>query len=169
MIDLTLAIRRENEFGAVRDCLAIESRQSRRAPRPLVVSGLCEGAEFAFLNNLRDLAADNGFHGILLVVSDEKKANRLCRWLGDSGKNAAFFALRDLVFYNASASHDFEHERLSLLLRMLEHGLDYAVTTPDALLQYTVPRARLRDVRNRTRRSIQECLWLHKCHRVSGA
>ena len=146
MIDLTGALKAEKEFAAFAACAEKECASGSGAKRrPAAVTGLCEGAEFAFVNNLLEVARTCGRKGVLLIVSDEKKANKLCRWLREYEKNAYVFPARDFVFYHAGASHEFEHERLFVLLKTLKGACDYLIATPDALLQYTVPRKRLLD------------------------
>ena len=49
------------------------------------------------------------------------------------------YPARDLNLYNITASHDFEHERLSVLYAILSGECDCVITTPDAALSYTIP------------------------------
>ena len=60
------------------------------------------------------------------------------------GVRAAFFTARDLTFYNMTASHEYEHERLAVLWGLLGGHYDAVLTTPDAALGFTVSRERLR-------------------------
>ncbi|MBQ9469193.1 MAG: transcription-repair coupling factor [Clostridia bacterium] len=145
MINLTRAICEEKEYAAFIDCAVKECAPGTAKRRPAVVTGLCEGAEFAFVENLYELSQRCGYNGVFLLVSDEKKANRLCRWLEDYGRKAYFYTARDLILYHAGASHDFEHERLFVLEKLLKGACEYLISTPDALVQYTIPRARLKD------------------------
>ena len=143
MTDLTLALRQEKEFTAFAECAQNESNLKTGRKRPAVVTGLCEGAEFAFVNNLADVARSCGYEGVLLIVSDEKKANRMKEWLEEYGKSVLVFRPRDPVLYHAGASHEYEHERLFVLLRLLGKAPDYLITTLEALTQYTIPPERL--------------------------
>ncbi len=144
MVDITRQIISEKEFQGLISFLEKEAQKPSGAKKlPSVVSGLCEGAEFALVNNLLSHAQYCGFDGVLLIVPDEKKAARFCEWLKSYGKRAMCYTVRDLVFYNTSASHEFEHERLFVLLNIIRHQCDYLVTTPDALMQYTIPKQRL--------------------------
>ena len=145
MIDLTRAITEEKEYAPFLDALKTQcAPEYSGARRPVVVTGLCEGAEFALVNTLHTSVGDLGYDLILLLVADEKKANRLCSWLAAHQKRAHIYFGRDLVFHSTSASHEFEHERLFVLSKLIKGEIDYLITTPDALLQYTVPPIRLR-------------------------
>ena len=145
MIDLTRAITEEKEYAPFLDALKTQcAPEYSGARRPVVVTGLCEGAEFALVNTLHTSVGDLGYDLILLLVADEKKANRLCSWLAAHQKRAHVYFGRDLVFHSTSASHEFEHERLFVLSKLIKGEIDYLITTPDALLQYTVPPIRLR-------------------------
>ena len=46
--------------------------------------------------------------------------------------------MRDLTFYNISASHEYEHERIRVLSGILSGAFDAVITTPDAMLGYTI-------------------------------
>ena len=143
-IDLTAAITKNKEYAALCDCVKLQCTPGAvRQKRPLVAAGLCEGAEFAFLNNFINVAQDCSYNGILLVVPDEKQASRLQILLEEYGKRSYFYTARDLTFYGASASHEFEYERLFVLSALLDGKCDFVIATPEALLQYTVPIARL--------------------------
>lgn len=177
MIDLTSAIKNDKEFSALKECFekefSREGNENSRRKRPLVVSGLCEGAEFAFLNNLLPLSKGCGYEGILLIVPDEKKANRLCFLLKEYGKKALVYTYRDLMFYNSAASHEYERERLFVLLQMTKNACDYVITTPDALMQYTIPSNRLLDMEKSvlpgeayTTEELTKCLEAGGYHRV---
>ncbi len=144
MVDLTRAITEDREFSGVIACMKEQCAKGGLASkRPLVAAGLCDGAEFAFINNLLPAAFECGYDGMLVIVSDEKKANRLCKRLQSYGKKAYVYLGRDLVLYSASASHECEHERLFVLQQISINRCDCVITTADAFLQYTIPRSRL--------------------------
>ncbi|MBQ8911347.1 MAG: hypothetical protein IJY89_02110, partial [Clostridia bacterium] len=145
MVDLTKAISKEKEFSELLLTLRGQCDPSYSGSRrPSVVTGLCEGAEFAFVNSLFPHLEELGYDCMLLLVADEKKANRLALWLESYGRRAYVYLGRDLFFHSASASHEFEHERLFVLCKLIKGEIDCVITTPDALLQYTVPPIRLR-------------------------
>ncbi len=144
MVDLTQELKKVREFSAVVQCMHEQcGKENGGRRRPLVVTGLCDGAEFAFVNNLHAPALSCGYSGILLIVPDEKKANKFAELLSDYGKRVLVYTYRDLTFYNATASHEHEHERLFVLSQLTKNSCDYLITTPEAFLQYTVPRHRL--------------------------
>ena len=145
MIDLTRELTKEREFSDFLQTVKTQCAEGYAGTRrPVVVTGLCEGAEFSFVNNLFPHLEEFGYDCMLLLVSDEKKANRLAGWLESYGKRVCIYLGRDLFFHSASASHEFEHERLFVLCKLIKGEIDCVITTPDALLQYTVPPIRLR-------------------------
>ena len=116
----------------------------RLSPLPILASGLCEGASDAFLVSLlEDTKAMRGGTALLLC-SEEKDCVRTTAMLTRHGIRAAFYVARDLTFYNVTASHEYEHERLRVLSGLLAGDFDAVVTTPDAALGYTIPKDRLK-------------------------
>ncbi len=112
----------------------------RDKPLPILASGLCEGASDAFLISLlEDTARVRNEKTALLLCPEEKDCIRLCGILERSGLRPAFYMARDLTFYNITASHEYEHERLRVLSGILGNDYDVVVTTPDAALGYTIP------------------------------
>ena len=85
--------------------------------RPSLAEGLADGAfQFFLLTLANDL--EHGKHGrgrLLAVCPDEKEASRLSDFLKECGAPSVFFPAKDLNFNNVTASHDIEHERLSVL------------------------------------------------------
>ena len=106
---------------------------------PLLVDGVSEGAMYSLLFSLsRDIKA-KGEKPLLILVGEERRANKINEFLKKSGVKSEFYPVRDFNFYDITASHDLEHERLKVLSGVLFSSLDVVITTPDALLQYTVP------------------------------
>ncbi|MBO5898793.1 MAG: DEAD/DEAH box helicase, partial [Clostridia bacterium] len=138
---LTDTIRADKEYGQLLELLGKQLKPSNK-PLPVLVNGLCEGGADALLVSLlEDLPQSKP---ALIVCSEEKDCVRLRDTLTRFGLRAAFFVGRDLTFYNITASHEFEHERLDVLFGLLENGLDVVLTTPDAALGLTLPPERLR-------------------------
>ncbi|MBQ9802585.1 MAG: transcription-repair coupling factor [Clostridia bacterium] len=139
---ISAAIRREREYGELIGDLA-------RAPRgrslPFAVTGLTDGAADALVTALVPdfLAKQKGT--VLFLLPEEKECVRLRDLFCRAGLRAAFFTARDLTFYNITASHEYEHERLSVLWRLPHGDLDVVLTTPDAALGFTVSRAKLQE------------------------
>ena len=139
---LTESIRQDPEY---KQLLRTLEQDFRHNPLPILASGLCDGAADAFLVSL--LGDTVGFRGgtALLVFPEEKDCVRACGMLERYGVRAAFYMARDLTFYNITASHEYEHERLRVLSGLLGGDYDVVVTTPDAALGYTVPPKTLSD------------------------
>ena len=133
-------IRFDKEYGALLECIEHEKKTS--TPLPILVSGLCDGAsDAAFISLIRDLRGDGGT--ALIILPDEKSCVRLSSFLNKHGVNTGFFMARDLTFYNITASHEYEHERLSVLSGILDGQYEAVVTTPDAALGFTIPQSKL--------------------------
>ena len=134
-------IRLDKEYGALLDCV----RDATHAHTPLstLVSGLCEGASDAALVTLiKDLNKERK-RTALILLPDEKSCVRLSSFLNKQGLTVGFYVARDLTFYNITASHEYEHERLSVLSGILDGRFDAVVTTPDAALSFTIPPSKL--------------------------
>ena len=111
---------------------------------PLLVDGVSDGAMYSLLYSLiSDIKKVEG-KTTLILVGEERRANKINEFLKKSGLNSEFYPVRDFNFYDITASHDLEHERLKVLSGVLFSSLDVVVTTPDALIQYTVPTATLK-------------------------
>ena len=131
---LLSAIRSDAEYKQLSDAVDM---QRRARPKPVVVSGLCEGAGDALCAALCDDL--KGGRPMLVLCPDEKTARRMRDVLISFGLKSAYYPNRDLNMYNISASREFEQARLSLLVALRRGELDAVCTTPDASLSYTVP------------------------------
>ena len=140
---LTQCIRSDPEYAQL---LRVAERNFRDKPLPILASGLCDGASDAFLVSLiEDTKKTRGDAPTLFLCPEEKDCIRLLGVLERSGIRAAFYMARDLTFYNITASHEYEHERLRVLSGLLCGDYDAVITTPDAALGYTVPPEKLRN------------------------
>ena len=133
---LTQSIRLDPEY---RQLLKAVEHDFRENPLPILASGLCEGASDAFLVSLLQDTLRDRPGCALLLCPEEKDCVRLCGVLERYGLRAAFYMARDLTFYNITASHEYEHERLRVLSGILSGDYDVVATTPDAALGFTVP------------------------------
>ena len=134
---ITDSVRAQSEYRQL--LLAIADSKNANRPLPLAVTGLCEGATDAcYASLLEDIKAFDK-RTLLIVCSEEKECVRIKSFLSQFGYKVAFYMGRDLTFYNITASHEYEHERLRVLSGLLEGAFDAVVTTPDAALGYTVP------------------------------
>ncbi|MGM9641763.1 MAG: transcription-repair coupling factor [Eubacteriales bacterium] len=128
------AIRSDNEY---RQLIEAVGAQRRARPKPVVVSGLCEGAGDALAAALvRDMP---GGCPVLMLCPDEKTAKRMRDVLRHFGIRSAYYPNRDLTMYNISASREFEQARLSLLVALRRGELDAVLATPESALSYTIP------------------------------
>lgn len=105
---------------------------------PLLITGLSEGAGFAFYASL--ISDKKGSGPALIVVPSEKEAYRLVAGLNDFGITALFYNVRDFVFRSINSSHEFEQSRIAALHSIISGSCDAVITTPDALMQYTIPK-----------------------------
>ncbi len=131
--------------GEYRQLLSDLKKAFRDRSLPFAAGGLCDGAaEGLILALLCDLK--NERHGAALcILPEEKDCARLQSFLQQHGLRVAFFATRDLTFYNITASHEYEQERIKVLCALQRGDLDLVLTTPDAALGYTVSRRRLEE------------------------
>lgn len=113
---------------------------------PILLTGLSDGARCAFyLSAAEDWKAKKGGR-VLLIVPDEAAAFLVQKAFEECQLKAAVYPYRDFNFNKISVSHSYEHERLSVLDKVLYGGADIFITTPDAALQYTVPRKKLEEL-----------------------
>ena len=139
----TTCIQSDPEY---RQLLQTAERNFQINPLPILASGLCDGASDAFLISLiSDTKRARGSAPALVICPEEKDCVRILGILEENGLRSAFYMARDLTFYNITASHEYEHERLRVLSGLLSDSYDVIVTTPDATLGYTVPKKRLSD------------------------
>ena len=139
MIDLTRAITEEKEYAPFLDALKTQcAPEYSGARRPVVVTGLCEGAIDVFLAScISEIGA--GGKPALICAPDEKTASGLAYSLTSFGLRTAVYPERDPVLYNIISSHELEHERIAVLTDILPERLDVVIATPTAALSYTIP------------------------------
>ncbi len=138
---LTDCVRGDGEYAQLLRVLG--NAKTARTSLPVLVTGLCDGAADAtYVSLLEDLKKSDR-RPALLICPEEKECVRLRTLLEQFGIRCAFYVGRDLTFYNITASHEYEHERLRVLSGLLEDAWDAVVTTPDAALSYTIPAERL--------------------------
>ncbi len=117
--------------------------------KPYVVNGLSAGAEHIFTAAFAEDFASSETPPVLLYP-DEKRAVKARDFLLSLGVRAAHFPAREYCFSNVASSHDTEGARLTVLaglLGLLGDGETPAVitTTPEAVLQITMPPSLLED------------------------
>ena len=141
MSTVTDFIRLDKEYVALLD--SVNDAKSSRTPLPTLVSGLCEGAADATIATLIRDTKKEKCDTVLILLPDEKSCVRLSSFLNKQGIVTGFYVARDLTFYNITASHEYEHERLCVLSGILDGRYDAVITTPDAALSFTIPPSRL--------------------------
>lgn len=130
----TGAVRSDPEYRQLLESIGVQRRAN---PKPVLVTGLCEGACDALSAALcEDMP---GGRPVLIVCPEEKECLRLASIGTSLGLRTAFYPVRDLNFYNMTASREFEHNRLGVLFGITGGLFDVVLTTPDAALGYTVP------------------------------
>ena len=103
----TGAVRSDPEYRQLLESIAVQRRAN---PKPVLVTGLCEGACDALSAALcEDMP---GGRPVLIVCPEEKECLRLASIGTSLGLRTAFYPVRDLNFYNMTASREFEHNRL---------------------------------------------------------
>ena len=140
-MNISRIIRQDKEFLAFAECFRAQTRAS--APLPIAINGLSGGASHAFITEAVRENSDMHRCPALILTADDTERSEICALLQRSGLRAAEYKPRELVFYNISASHDVDRERLFVLSRIIDGSLDAVVTTPSAALGYTMPRDRL--------------------------
>ncbi|MBQ9742611.1 MAG: transcription-repair coupling factor [Ruminococcus sp.] len=74
------------------------------------------------------------------IASDEQEAALLCDDLCSMGLRAMVYPYRDFNFRDLTGrSREYEHQRMSVLLRMLTGECDCCIACGDAAAQYTIP------------------------------
>ncbi len=138
----TLALLESKEARDLLDLVPAEALAS--SPRAVAASGLPTVAiDLLVTEAVRRLEAVGKTS--LIVAKDAAEANRLAALLTGAGLSAETYLERELVLYHITASREEERRRLATLTALLEGRLAAVVTTPVGALQYTIPRARLRE------------------------
>ena len=140
---ITEAIRLDNEYKQLLE--TIKKEFSTHKAYPIAISGLSDGAsDSATLSLVNDTKEKRGKMPLVIICPEEKECLRLQKLFTQYGISAGFYLNRDLNFYNITASHEYEHERLKVLFGILNSELEVVISTPDAALSYTIPPQRLK-------------------------
>ncbi len=121
---------------------------------PVAVSGLAAIHRAHFAAGIREQTG----RPVVLVCADEGEARRLCRDLTAlTGEPVSLLPAREFTFHNAATvSHEWEHQRLSILAGLWDSSISLVVATVESLLQRTLPPALL-DAAARTLRVGDNC------------
>ena len=111
--------------------------KNAKTGKSLCVSGLSTVNKAAVIYSLCRLKGVTAF----CVASDEKEAQTLCNDLCSMGLNACVYPVRDYNFLDfQSKSHEYEHARLKVLLKLIDNDCDAVISCIDAASQLTIPR-----------------------------
>ena len=143
-MNISKIIRQDREFIAFLECL--RGDMNAREPLPIVINGLSGGASDAFITEAVKEIVSIGRAPVLVLTADDGERSDVLSVLLRSGIRAAEYKPRDLVFYNISASHDVDRERLLVLSELLDGSVDAVVTTPEAALGFTMPKGILKSL-----------------------
>ena len=117
-------------------------RRNLKPGRSLCVSGLsgiCKAGVIFTLVREKEGAS-------LCIAADEKEAQTLCNDLTAMGLRAFVYPVRDYNFLDMqSRSREYEHERLKVLVKVMEEECDVVIACLDAASQLTVPQDVLAD------------------------
>jgi len=123
-------------------CRLIELQSSKKK-LPLLVEGVSDGALYSLTYSLiSDIKKETG-KPVLILIGEERRANKLNEFFKKCSLKSELYPVRDFNFYDITASHELEHERLKVLCGLALNSLDVVLATPDALLQYTMPKKAL--------------------------
>ena len=132
-------IKRAPEYRDAVDC--VRSQLKSKSPRPILVTGLCEGATDAFFASLSDELHENK---LVFFLPSERDCARYEKIFSSLGYRVYIYPYRDFIFHDITASKEFEHRRLSVLSALLDGEADIILSTPDAATQFTMPPETLR-------------------------
>lgn len=139
MFEITSVIKSDKEYGE--SIRTMRGAYSACPSLPIVINGLTGGAKSAYLAEAVKEARRISGKCVTVLVGNYEQMLETEGLLSSAGLTAASYKLRDLVFYNISASLDIDRERLSVLARLMRGELDVIVTTPAALMSPTMPRS----------------------------
>ena len=114
---LTDALRADGEYRQLLDAIKAQ-RKSR--PKPIMASGLCDGATDMLCAALVEDVV--GALPVLMLCAEEKECISMRDTLSTLGICALFYPARDLNFHNITASREFEQARLAVLLALVRGG-----------------------------------------------
>ena len=130
-------IKFDEEYKKILSAGIDDMQRSRRAP--IFVSGLCSGASDALLCSLTDDMKKHTKAPSLILCANEKEAARVSLMFSEQGMSVPFFRRREFIFGNIAASGTDECERIKILHSLLAGRCDGVVTTPSAMLEFTMP------------------------------
>ncbi len=135
-------LKKEKEYKELLKEAIAQSKSNKTYP--ILLTGLSDGARCAFyLSAATDWKEKKGGK-VLLIVPDESSAFMVQKAFAECQLKAAVYPYRDFNYNKINVSHSYEYERLSVLDKVIFGVADIFITTPDAALQYTIPKNRLK-------------------------
>ncbi len=96
------------------------------------------------------------------IAGDEQEAQSLCNDLCCMGKKAFVYTVKDFSFRDIEGkSMDYEHQRLNVLLKILDGDYDVIISCIDAAMQYTIPPEILK--KSVLKLKVGQCISLDNC------
>ncbi len=137
MFSLYNIISADGEYRDFEKCL--KETAGAKKPLPIAVNGLTGGALGAFICSAVTAVKALG-KKTLILTPDLKLQEKLTSLLLDCELGCVGYKPRDFVFNNTGASHDIERERLSALFSVMTNSCDAVISSPSAVLGYTMPK-----------------------------
>ena len=108
---------------------------------PLLVEGVSDGALYSLIYSLcKDIKRKTG-KPLVVITGEERRANKINELFKRADLVSEFYPVRDFNFYDMTASHSLEYERLKVLSGVSLNTVDVVIGSPDAFLQYTMPKS----------------------------
>ncbi|MBQ6152965.1 MAG: transcription-repair coupling factor [Ruminococcus sp.] len=81
------------------------------------------------------------------AAQNEQEAQKFANDIASMGLKALVYPKKDFIFISSQIeSHEYEHQRINVLSKMLTGDYDVIITTLDAAAQYTIPKDTLQSV-----------------------
>ena len=129
-------VRYDSEYKKILS--AIEYQLGMQKKHRIFVSGLCSGAVDALVCSFTSDLYYKHSAPFLVLCGNDKECARVSALFAEQGIYCPYYRSREFVFSNISASHADECGRLSVLHSLIHGGCQGVVTTPSALLQFTI-------------------------------
>lgn len=133
----------QNVAGHLGEFQALSKHIGKPTPLPLMVTGLSHIHKAHFLAALVQNGSVSAEKPLLVLCDAEQVCRRICADMNTmAGKTiAAVFPAKDFNVLSAKAvSGEYIHQRLGVLSQLANHRLPVVLASPDAVLQYTIPK-----------------------------
>ncbi len=125
----------DNVLKSTKGFSTLSSALSQKTPCALTgVSGVHKANMISALCHFKNVRA-------FCVAQNEMEAQTLCNDLCMMGLKALVYPVRDFTFMNiAGESHEYEHQRINVLTKLLRKECDVVIACMDAACQFTIPK-----------------------------